>query len=92
MRRPRHPMPQLVDGLTFNVKLKCYTITEAEITYHMTLEHVRLLADNFRGAGYYQTGMIDEWFKKLDKKTQKEIFRSGLRDNTEHYHDGGALE
>jgi len=79
----------ILPHLSFNPTLNKYTIVEAGITYHMTLEHTRLLADNFRGAGYYQTGMIDEWFKKLDKKTQKEIFRTGnLPDNSFNYSDG----
>lgn len=93
MRRPCKPIPSILAEVSHNTSLGKYIVSEAGITYHLTLEHTRLLADSFRGAGYYKTGMIEELSKKLDGKTQKEIYRSGrLPDPTFNFSDGEHQE
>lgn len=90
MRRPRFAVPIPIRGLNYNPTAKAYTIEERGITYHLQLEHTRLLKEHFKGnSNPSSNGHIAEWFSKLDNEIKKEIMRTGnVPDTTHVYFDG----
>ena len=90
MRRPKLTVPIPIKGLSYDPNVKAYTIQERGITYHLQLEHTRLLKEHFKGnSSPYSNGHIAEWFSKLDNEMKKEIVRTGnLPNTTQVYYDG----
>lgn len=72
MRRARHPLPFEMWSIRPDPATDRYIITENGLTYHLTLEHTRLLKEYFRSNSINEL-TIENWYKELDKFTRKEV-------------------
>ncbi len=78
MRRPKKPLPLELSGIRHNPNTGLYTITENGNTFHMTIEHTRLLKQYYRNKGH----SVNDWYEELDRFTKKEVKREGVQNKT----------
>lgn len=84
MRRPRHPMPYEMWSIKTDPRTGKYILQENGITYHLTLEHTRLLKLYYR-RNASDSPRLEKWYSGLDRATKKEIVIEGKKEVSDPY-------
>lgn len=77
MRRAKHPRAYALLGMKWNGKTGLYEISEAGITYGMSLEVTRSIKDYFR---VNEKNTVADWYKQLPKGEKATVTRVGYQE------------
>lgn len=84
MNRARRPTPFEMKDIFPDPRTGRFIISESGITYHLSLEHTRLLKDYYRW-NMYGIRSLEKWFNDLDRDTRKEVIRTGVEQQMDPY-------